>query len=638
MKNSKSRVKELESLLKEASNAYYNTSFPIMSDQDFDALRDELEDIDPDNAFLKQVGHEPNDASLAETEHLIPMGSLKKIRNEDEFKTWYKSVYKAGNSSDPLLLIQPKLDGSSIELIFENGKFVKAVTRGDGKVGEDVTHSIKKITNFPHEIKDKNNFSVRCEVILPISLWKKHLSNETKNPRNAAAGIIRRSDTKHADLLKCITFNVEIHGKGIQNFESEQDKINWLTCNKFEVVDCIFCKVEHVASYIQELLNKRSTSDYEMDGSVVKVSLSSIQKEMGEHDGRPYWARAWKFPPMGAFSKVLSVEWDVGTKGTINPVAIIDPVNVGGVTITRATLHNMDEIKRLDIMIGDEIEIIRANDVIPKIVRVVKKGHKREKIECSVCPHCNSKTKIDGPHLICSNYENCGGVLFRRLLAWVKKREIMYLGDSALSKLYDSGIVANVVDLYSLDKEKLMEAGLGSGEADRLLPEIHKSRKVTLFDLIGSLSIDLLGRSEAKNIYDLGYKSINQWKKIKPTDLTRHDGYKETSANRICNGLKESWDTIEKLSKILDIVDDKKSDSSILQGKSFCFTGEMKNPRKQLEDIVTKNGGTIGSVSKNLTYLVMADTNSGSTKSEKARKLGVKMITEDDFMKMVQCA
>jgi DNA ligase (NAD+) len=632
---SKSRVKELEKLLKEASDAYYNSSTPIMSDQDFDRLRDELEELDPDNTFLASVGAEPEeDSTLTKVKHSIKMGSLKKIKTKDEYKTWLGSVGREAGSN-PEIAVQWKMDGSSLELVYRNGSFAQAITRGDGEIGEDVTHSICYAKNLPLTLPDKVNVSIRGEAILRISDWKKHLSKETKNPRNAAAGIVRRSDTKDAKHLCFLAFNAEFIGDG-PNWKTEEDRMRWLRKAGFETVDTNILSSTHVASAVESLENNRSNIDFEVDGAVLKLNNIAAQHELGDHDGRPYWARAWKFAPMGAHTFIRRVEWNVGMRGTIAPVAIVDPVEVGGVTISRSTLCNMDEIERLGIHLGDEIEIIRANDVIPKIVRVVKPGSNRKTIECKACPHCNSPVKREGPHLVCSNTETCSGVQFRRLLSWAKKREIMYLGEGVLTKLFDSGIATDVIDLYSLDKTKMMDAGLGSGESDRLIPEIEKSRSVTLPDLIGSLSIDLLGRSEAKNISDLGFTDLSDWENLKPSDLMKHEGYGETSANRICDGLKAAWPTIKKLASILDVKKPvKKASGGALAGMSFCFTGEMSKPRKELEALVKANGGTINSVSKHLTYLVMADPNSGSGKAEKAKKLGVKTISEQQFLKMV---
>jgi DNA ligase (NAD+) len=342
---------------------------------------------------------------------------------------------------------------------------------------------------------------------------------------------------------------------------------------------------------------------------------------------------------MGAFSKLLDVTWDVGTRGTINPVAIIEPAEVGGVTIRNVTLHNMDEISRLGIQIGDGIEVVRAGDVIPKIVRVVKQGTSRKPIVCEFCPACGGKVHQDGPFMRCTAGDSCEGVLNKRIMKYIKKREIMFLGDSALDKLIEAGVVTCVKDLYFLTVEKMVAAGLGESMSQKILDEIKKSMDVTLSDLIGSLSIDLLGRSEAQNIVDGGFATLAQWKTMQPADLMKLGGYQETKAGRICNGLRSNWHVIGELYSILKVqegkIQPKARPKGSLSGLSFCFTGAANKSRKELHKIVEDNGGTpYDSVDSTLNYLVIADVNSTSSKAVKARKLGTKLISEDDFLKM----
>jgi len=630
----KAKVENLVSKLKEACNAYYNSDAPIMSDAAFDIAKDELVSLDPSNPFLKTVGAPVSDNKLTEVKHEIPMGSLKKINNsEGEYQTWLNSIIPV-TGANPILSVNWKLDGSSIELVYKAGKFVQAITRGDGEVGEDVTHTIKNAKGFPKQLDEKVDISVRAEALFRLSDWNKFLHKEGKNPRNACAGTVRRTDSRNSEHIHCVAFNI----LGAKKWQTYKEKLTWLNDNGFEVSQTYFVTSNLVKQVVDQTLANRANLAYEIDGLVISVDNVIHQDRLGEKDGLPYWARAWKFPSMGGFSKLLDVSWDVGTRGTINPVALIEPVEVGGVTIRNVTLHNMDEIDRLGIQIGDDIEVVRAGDVIPKIVRVVKQGSIRKTITCSKCPACDSSVKQDGPFLRCTN-DNCEGVLNKRIMKYIKKREIMFLGDSALDKLIDAGSVTCVKDLYFLTVESMVKAGLGEEMSKKILDEIKKSMDVTLADLIGSLSIDLLGRSQAENIVDGGFYTIASWRNMEESDLLKLGGFQDTKAGRIHKSLKANWKTIEELASILNVKEGqaapKVHSKGSLSGLSFCFTGAANKPRKELLKIVEDNGGTpYDSVDNTLNYLVIADLNSTSSKAVKARKLGIKLITEDQFLRM----
>jgi DNA ligase (NAD+) len=629
------RVEDLVSKLKSACEAYYNGDDPIMSDADFDRAKDELVELDPNHPFLKTVGAPVDSGELKKVKHEIPMGSLKKINNsEAEFNTWLGSV-KPTTGDNPVLCVNWKLDGSSLELVYRNGEFVQAITRGDGEIGEDVTHTIKNAKGFPRKLNEKIDISVRAEALFRLSDWNKFLNKEGKNPRNACAGTVRRTDGRNSEHIHCVAFNI----LGVKKWATNKEKLGWLNDNGFEITQTYFVTPDKVKKVVDQTLENRDKIAYEIDGLVVSLDNCEHQDALGEKDGLPYWARAWKFPAMGGFSLLLDVVWDVGTRGTINPVAIVAPVEVGGVTIRNVTLHNMDEIDRLGIQIGDDIEVVRAGDVIPKIVRVVKQGSARQKISCNECPACGSKVYQDGPFMRCSAGDSCEGVLNKRIMKYIKKREIMFLGDSALDKLIESGDVSCVKDLYFLTVGKMVAAGLGEAMSQKILEEIRKSMDVTLSDLIGSLSIDLLGRSEAQNIVDGGFVTLAMWKDMKPSDLIKLGGYQDVKAGRICTSLKTNWDIIEGLAAILNVqegkIQPKVRPKGSLSGLSFCFTGAANKTRKELQKIVDDNGGIFSdSVDSTLNYLVIADVNSTSSKAVKARKLGTKLITEEQFLKM----
>jgi len=627
-------TKQLEKRLREASDKYYSGQDAIMSDAEFDRLRDELESRDPDNSFLKEVGA-PVDSALKKVRHSIAMGSLKKINASTapaEFATWLSTVSKTAKNLE--MSVQWKLDGLSVELVYEGGKFLQAITRGDGEIGEDVTHTIRYAQGFPRTISVNSRVSVRCEALLFIKAWKDHFADKA-NPRNAASGLVRRTDAKGAKHITCIAFDVLLDSNSM-NFSTEKDRIQWLKDSGFAVTATEVCSADKVEKIVTAIESARSNLPFEIDGAVVKLNSVQEQEKLGEHNGRPYWARAWKFTSMGGHTTLKDVEWTVGTNGRITPVALVDPISVGGVTISRVTLHNADEVDRLNLGIGDTVEVTRAGDVIPFLVRVVNKVSTRKPL-CTHCPACDSAVQRVGPMWVCTNKNNCSGTQFKRIQKWVKKRSIMHLGDSNLQTLWDANKVRTISDLYELTVDKMVDAGLGQRMSEKIIEQIQNSRNTTLSDLMGSLSLDLLGRSEASNLVDHGIDTFDKWRHLTSSQIQSFPGYQRTKADRIAAGLKDNWDHIEHLAAKLTIGDNKPAvTGGVLEGKSFCFTGKMENPRKQLENLVTQNGGQVRSVSKNLDYLVVADVNSASSKMKSAKKIGVSIISEQDFLEKIK--
>lgn len=623
------RAKELVEILRSASVAYYVDSAPELSDSEYDNLRNELEELDPSNDFLKEVGA-PASNTLSKVKHTIPMGSLKKINNESEFNTWVKTIAKSISNLE--MSVQWKLDGVSIEIVYKSGNFVQAITRGDGVIGEDVTHTIKNASGFPKQLSKHLNISVRGECILKIPTWQKHLENLTANPRNAASGIVRRTDGTHSDLLNFIAFDVI---GDMDQISDEKSKIAWLAKNNFDVTSTETGKHTSVPEIVQYFEKIRSALDFEVDGVVVKINNIKDQNVLGEHDSRPYWARAWKFAPMGGNTILNSVEWSVGTHGSINPVGKVSPVKVGGTLIQNVTLHNMDEIERLEVAIGDTIEIVRAGDVIPKVIRVVNRGNPRNNILIHKCPACGYSVTRDGPKIFCSQREKCPGSSVRQIEKWISKRSIMFLGSSNLDLLIKSGLVKSIVDLYKINKNDLVKSGVGERMSEKIMDEIEKSKKVTLHEFLGSLSLDMLGQSEASNLVNAGFTKLSDWENISVSRLLDLDGYQETKSSRIVDSVKNNWNMISELSKYLEIID-KSTKNCTMSGMSFCFTGSMSKGRKELEEMVLERGGEIrSSVSKDLSYLVVDDTESSSSKNQKAKQLGVNRISESTFLSMV---
>lgn len=621
------RIKELAELLIEASAAYYGGEDAIMSDAEFDLFRDELESLDEDHPFLATVGSAPN-SELDKIPHAIPMGSLTKMNKQSELATWRNGIPKGK------VVAQLKLDGLSIELVYKGGKFVQAITRGDGEEGDDVTHTVKNAKYLPKTISVKGDVSVRCEAMLLLEDWKKHFKNKS-NPRNMVSGLVQRSDATESEYIACIAFDVMFAGNP---FKTEEDRVNWLKSEGFKVTPSEVIDIDDVEEAIERIEKKRDNLPVLIDGSVIKLNDIATQEKLGEHNGRPKWARAWKYAAQAAHTVVTGVEWTCGTQGTITPVATVKPVQVGGVNVSNISLHNISIVERLDVRIGDEVEIIRANDVIPHIVKVVKKGDNRKRMYCKGCPACGKKVVRDGKRLICSDMDNCEGVVFKKISKWIKKRRILYLGESTLRLLFDANVVREIWDLYELTEAAMVSAGVGAGDAKRVLPQIEKSKTCSLADLIGSLSLDKIGRSEATNLINLGIDTLDKWKNITAAQIEAFPGYRGgVKANAIATAVQENWNLIETIAGYLNIsTKPVVKISGKLSGKSFCFTGIMSKPRAELQKMAANAGGDVhSSVRSGLTYLVMADPNSSSSKAKKARKLGTMSISEADFIRML---
>jgi len=632
-------IKQLVKDLTQASSEYYNSGDSFMSDIEFDKKRDRLEELDPKNLFLFSIGSGilPN-SPLSKMSHEIAMGSLKKITHEDgdkAFQTWLKTISNV-TTHNVDLAVQHKLDGSSVALTYKDGFFVQAVTRGDGNEGEDITHNIIKAQQVPLKINEMGTVFVRGEVVLPIKIWEKELSGTTANPRNAASGIARRKTQENAELLHFYAFDMLFNDQNSSflTVEGQTDVLNDLG---FTAVKTTVIKAHKVQSFVEKVNQNRDTLEYEIDGVVIKVNCMNSQDRLGEHKGYPYWARAWKLPPMGAHSKLLDVTWNVRTRGVLAPTGHIEPVEVGGVTISKVTLHNASEIERMDICIGDTVEIIRAGDVIPKIVRVVSQGSTRT---CPIPETFNGKpTYRDGPKLYMGGWEHSEDVAKHVITKWRQKRNILHMGDSVLNALWEAGKVRKIVDLYSLTLQDFVESGVGEGVAKRIIPEIDKSRNVSMADMLGCMSIDLLGRRQAEIIHkQMGVSTLSDWLNLSKGSLASMDGSGETKADRIIEGLYTHMSDIEELHSVLN-VDESKPQKEVegkFTDKKFCFTGTMASPRKTLEAKVKDAGGKISSVSKGLNYLVIADPNSNSSKAKKARDLGVELISEKEFLELVE--
>lgn len=630
----KSRISKLETLLTEAQDAYYSGT-PIMSDEEYDALADELQLIDPRNPALQKVGAAPpQDTVLKKRKHYIPMGSQRKVNTKTDFEHW------ASKSGADEFVIQEKLDGLSVELVYKDGKLVHAITRGDGEEGEDVTHTVSMMRGVPAKLPDFSG-SIRGEIIMRKSTFEKKIKSNPKyqgmyaNPRNTAAGLTRRKTVNPVvKYLWVIPFDLDAHD---QSFKTEVEKIDYMQNElKLKAVRTSVVTVEDANKrYNWYATKKREELDYEIDGLVIKVNNLQRQKLLGEVDNRPKGQIAWKFAAEMRKTRIKRIEWDVGLTSRITPVGVLVPVSIGGVTVSRASLHNVKRVKDLGIYPDAEVLVSRRNDVIPMIEKALTpNAHPQFKIPTE-CPVCFGDVTFEGQFLICTN-PNCLAKQRGNIKKWVKVLEIDEVGDKFIDTAVDNGYLLDPADLYGLSADSIAALDRqGTNSAKKIVANINKHRILPLSKFMAALNIPNVSTSTFDALAAHGFDSLEKLQKARARDFLGAPGVGTITADALYDGLQDKRQLISKL--MLNGVSIKKKVTGKLSGQSFCFTGQISIKRGDAQKLVEVMGGEIKtSVSKGLTYLVQANPKSMSGKAQKAKKYGTKVIGEKEFMDLVE--
>lgn len=648
-------VIQIAAIVADARRHYYRGE-PIMSDADYDALEHDLKKLDPDNPVLKTVGA-PADNTLSKVKHRCLMGSLDNAFEESEIKAWHAKVNKMTGGKVNWLVIQPKMDGLSVNLHYEDGVLIHAATRGDGKEGEDVTASVMKARGVPRTLPAKVNFDVRCEAMLTKKRFAAHFKAEGySNERNAAAGTIRRKDATKTEHLLLYAFDVQSHGvvppDVAERLKFEDTSVELLKEWGFNTVGT--ARIESDADGLvlnwHAWLSARDGLAYGVDGIVVKVNNRKLQDSCGWSDTCPRGCQALKWRgQMVAETEILGVHNSIGHVGIITPVAKVKPVECGGVTIENVSLMNWDEVGRIEVAsaktlgIGAIVKIERAGDVIPRVVGIVAQSSGPRLQPPASCPSCGTPTVMDGPRCTCPNTEKCPGQLFGKVMRWVKGRNILHLGESTVQALMKAsgGPVANAADLYKLDVSDLAKATGSLVVARKVFASLEKSRDCTLTQLFGNLGIPGIGESEADKVV-LYLKAVEADDVLVVEDKKLIAAIGDAKGRMFSNGLTAMNEIIEELacgvSPLLRIAQPVKADPSKAtpewSGKSFCATGASEIARATLIKIITDAGGTWkGSVVKGLNYLIMADPDSNTVKAKDARAKGVVCISEAQALK-----
>lgn len=623
---STTRIKELENKIFKARTEYYHHQ-PTVSDKVYDAWVDELRTLDPSNKAVTAIGAPVVPSEWTKAKHQIPMGSLDKVNTPAEFSKWVEDTYPDGK-----LLVTEKLDGLSIEVIYEDGHLVQAITRGDGDIGEDITVNVVKMGGVHSHLKHKFTGSLRGEIIMKKSVHKTHFADKA-NPRNAASGTSKRLDGVGVDKLNIIFYQA----LGDVDFGAEQAQFVWLVDQGLDTPNWWVVKnADEVNKFWRKYQDEdREKLDYDIDGLVIRVDNMAKQLALGEKDLRPKGAIAFKFDNEARESVLRDIVWQVGNSGRLTPVATVDPVQLVGATVTRASLYNLSYIEELGLDIGATVLVARANDVIPRIEETIKGTGTVAKAP-KHCPECGGNVRMDGENLVCTNTELCRAQIIGRIKNWIKELNLLEWGDTLVEKLVDAKKVANVADLYKLTVDDIANLDrLGEKTAKKVLDILWANKKVSLEVFLGALSIPMIGQSTIKSIMNAGCDDLTKFGQLGSAEFEQVPGVGPTKAKFLADGLKHNQKLI--LALLNNGVEIKAKIVGNLTGKSICFTGAMKNKRPVLEKMAAEAGADVkGSVGKGLTYLVIADPNSTSSKAVAARKLGTSLISEEDFLDLVK--
>ena len=657
--SAKDEINKLKKEIERHNFLYHSKNNPEISDAEYDALYQRLKSLESnlsssEDSPTKTVGSKPSKGFVKHT-HLKPMLSLSNVFNEEEFNKFEERILKRANIDKVIYAVEPKFDGIGISLTYEDGVLTKAVTRGDGEVGEVVTENIKTISKIPQKLTFNvpKIIELRGEIFFNLDdfdLINKNIEKEGGktfiNPRNAAAGTLRNLDV---GIVKQRPLNIFLYALGGTSndfsIDSHQDFIAFLEKNKLPTNDLIsFGDAVKAASSVKKILDSRETLNYEIDGAVVKVNDTNLQEKLGFVSKAPRWAVAWKFPASEKFSKVNDILFSVGRTGIVTPYATIEPVLISGANISNVTLHNLDELKRLDIKVNDTVLVKRAGDVIPQITKVnqeIRDGSERPVTVPEFCPSCGSELRDDGPFLRCHAGMNCPAQLFGYFEHFVSRKamNIDGLGYKINTHLINLGYVKKVADLFKLERyetELKSLEGFGEKSIDNLFASINNARKPKLETFINALGIPEVGETTASSLAR-HFKEFQSLRSASLDDLLQLDSIGEVVAKNIIEFFKNDPVGIDDLLDQIEIENYVASADSHLDGVRIVITGSFTEfSRDELKDIIKSKGGIpSSSVSANTNYLLYGEK--AGSKFKKATELGVELVDETkikDFLKI----
>jgi DNA ligase (NAD+) len=669
MKDTQKKIESLREKIRHHEYLYYVVDNPEISDGEFDKLMRQLKDLEAEHPDLvtadsptQRVGGKPREG-FVKVPHSSPMLSLDNTYSEEELRDWERRVHELSGRKDVDYVCELKLDGMSLALIYEDGKLVRGITRGDGSVGEDVTLNVRTVRSVPLSIPKEKlkkagipvDFEVRGELLMPTASFKK-INEEREqnglptfaNPRNFTAGTVRQLDSNITAARRLDYFPYILLQNGRTYFDHHSKTLGALESAGFKVNPNhkLVRSMDEVWAFIERWEERRDSLPYEIDGIVVKVDRTSLQDELGFTGKAPRWAIAYKYAARAGFTKLEDIRVQVGRTGKLTPVAVLAPVLIGGTTVRNATLHNMDEIERLGVKIGDWVQVERGGDVIPKVAKVIDdkehpRGHKIFHMP-ETCPVCGTKVvRTEGEvDYRCVN-ANCPAKLRETILHFASRgvMNIDGMGDALVTQLTDRGLVKNVADIYKLTKNDLLSLErMGDKSAQNILDEIENSKKLPLERVIYGLGIRMVGERTAQflaehfgsmeGLESAGVEELQDVNEVGPRIAESIVEFFSIAANRkLVERLREAG---------LALTGKKKQRGTKLAGKTFVLTGTLAHfTRDEAKKMIEDAGGKVtGSVSKKTDYVV-AGADAGS-KLDKAKELGVKVIEEREMEKLAR--
>ena len=663
-KDIETRLERWRDKIRYHEHRYYVLDDPEISDAEFDQLMNELKRLEAEHPALvtpdsptQRVGGKPREGFL-KLPHSSPMLSLDNTYNVDELRNWERRVHELSGRTDIEYVCELKLDGMSLALGYQQGKLTRGVTRGDGSIGEDVTANIRTVRSIPLSIAREKleaarvpaDFEVRGEMLMPLEAFRK--MNEERqqkglslfaNPRNATAGTVRQLEPSVTAARRLDYFAYALLEDGRTYFPAHWDALKALEILGFKVNPSrvLVHNFEDAWKFIEREEGKRERLPYEIDGIVIKVNRTALQEELGQTGKAPRWAIAYKYAARSGITQIEDIRVQVGRTGKLTPVAALQPVPIGGTTVSRATLHNLDEIERLGVKIGDWVEVERGGDVIPKVIRVVEdqnhpRGHRRFHMP-ETCPEC-------GTHVVRTEGEvdyrcvnaNCPAKLRETILHFASRgvMNIEGMGDALVNQLTTRGLVRNVADIYKLSKRDLLSLErMGDKSAQNVLDEIAASKKLPLERVIYGLGIRFVGERTAQFLAE-HFGSMEALMNAKQEELQQVDEVGPRIAASITEFFEEAKnrELVKRLEQAgLTLSGKKKERGTKLAGKTFVLTGTLaRHTREGAKKLIEDLGGRVaGSVSKNTDYVV-AGSDAGS-KLEKARDLGITILKEEEM-------
>ena len=651
------RIKWLVRELNKHRDAYYNDSRPTISDEEYDKMFDELQSLEKDTGIImsnsptQTVGYEVK-SELQKVKHSHPMLSLDKTKSEDD-------LIKFAGDKDCILSL--KMDGLTVSVTYVDGKLTKAETRGNGEVGEDITHNAKVFENIPLTIDYKGRFEIEGEAIITYNDFEK-INNtlpedkKYKNPRNLVSGSVRQLDSGIAAKrhIKFIAWKVPLmEENNLSN--SFLYRLNYARCLGFEVVPFLTYTnndKETLSLIIESLKNGANVNSYPIDGLVLALNDIQYGESLGMTGHHPKHSIAFKFYDEEVETTLLDIEWSMGKSGQLTPVAIFESVELDGTTVSRASIHNVSILTKLDLQVGDTITVYKSNQIIPQIrENLSAKNRESSYIQIpSYCPVCGHQTEIikdnDTEILMCAN-PSCKGKLLGRLSHFVSKKgmDIDGLSDETLKKFIELGWAKNISDIYNLPthfNELSKMNGFGKKSVVKLQTSIEQSKTTDLQHFIAALSIPNIGTSQSKELC----KTFKTWDDFSAAGFGNYDFSQLEGFGAVLNSNIHTWfdtmykeDQIDQLARNITFTENENSISTeILKGKTFVITGSLEHykNREELKSVIERNGGKVsGSISKNTFALINNNINSTSSKNKKANSLGVQIISEEDFIQLI---